>query len=144
MSNDETGVMQFKISEGTEEIPRLAEEVETFLDEAGLDGAIAMSINLCLDELLTNTIHYGYESKPSKYDIAVSLTVEDNDLTIEIVDDAAPFDPTTESQAPDLESALEERRVGGLGIHLAKTLSDKMDYQLDALGRNHLTILKRI
>jgi sigma-B regulation protein RsbU (phosphoserine phosphatase) len=64
-------------------------------------------------------------------------------LNIEIIDDAMPFDPLRDSAQPDLESAG-KRPIGGLGIHLAKTLTDTMHYLRDGQGRNHLLPTKQL
>ncbi len=104
--------MKFMLSNDTAQIPPLAEQVEAFLAQLGA-GDIAMQVNLCLDELLTNIIQYGYADTAS-HSIEVELTVQDAVLKIEIIDDALPFDPTRDAQAPDLDAPLQSRRIGGL------------------------------
>ena len=55
---------------------------------------------------------------------------------------AGPFDPLTEAPEPDLTAAVSERRVGGLGVHLTKTLMDEVRYSREA-HRNRLSIVTR-
>jgi anti-sigma regulatory factor (Ser/Thr protein kinase) len=63
-------------------------------------------------------------------------------LTAELVDDGRAFDPL-QVAAPDLAAPLEERAVGGLGVHLMRHLVDDIQYRRDG-GRNHLVFTKRI
>jgi len=134
--------MKFVLINDTARIPPLAEQVEAYLTGKGA-AAIAMKVNLCLDELLTNTIQYGYADN-GLHEIIVEMALENNELLIEIIDDALPFDPTGDLAEPDLDVPLEQRRIGGLGVHLAKSLSDSMTYHRDNQGRNHLLLTKRL
>ena len=70
------------------------------------------------------------------------LTSEEGAITIEVVDDGKPFDPLNDAPQPDLASDLEDRRVGGLGLHLVRTTMDDMSYRRDQ-GKNHLTLVAR-
>ena len=111
------------------QIPALAEQVESYLGERDVAQKIISGVNLCLDELLTNTLRYGYVGSEAEPRIVVELLVENGELTVNITDNAVPFDPTAEADAPDLDASLEDRRIGGLGIHFVKTLSDSFRYQ---------------
>ena len=59
-----------------------------------------------------------------------------------IADDGRPFDPLTEAPEPDLESAIEDRPIGGLGVHLVRTMMDEVRYRREE-GKNRLTLVKR-
>jgi anti-sigma regulatory factor (Ser/Thr protein kinase) len=87
----------------------------------------AQAAELVLDELLTNIISYGYTDSDT-HQITVELTVVDGAMTIRIVDDGVAFNPF-EQDAPDLESSIERRELGGLGIHLVKKFMDDYSYQ---------------
>jgi anti-sigma regulatory factor (Ser/Thr protein kinase) len=123
------------------EIPKLAETVDAFCAERGLPEMLAFQINLALDELLTNTISYGYPDR-ERHAIEVDLLCRDGSLWIEIIDDGRPFDPLG-APAPDLDAPVEQRRVGGLGVHLVKTVMDAVEYQRKS-DRNHLKLRKDI
>lgn len=135
--------MKFSLLNNTAEIPKLTEEIELFLEQHQVPPAIAMSTSLCLDELLTNTISYGYESSRDAHQIQVNVDIVDNTMTIEISDDAKPFDPTKETPPPDLDADLEDRRIGGLGVHLVKHYSDEIQYAHQD-GKNHLKLIKHL
>jgi serine/threonine-protein kinase RsbW len=123
------------------EIERLGAAAERFGAEHGLSDDDIMAINLVLDEVITNIIDYGYEDD-ADHEIKVTMAVEDGVLTIEVEDDARHFDPL-QAPAPDLDLPLEERPVGGLGIHIMRTLMEAVEYQRRD-GRNVLTMRKTI
>ena len=63
-------------------------------------------------------------------------------LTIELIDDANPFNPL-EAETPATDAPLEDRPIGGLGIHLARSVLTSLDYSREG-SHNHLTMTKRI
>jgi len=128
-----------------ESLAPLAQAVEGFLERESLPSKLAFQLNLVLDELLTNTINYGFENDgrpPAERHIAVRLWREGEDLVMVLEDDAAAFNPL-DAPPPDLDKSLEERRIGGLGIHLVRNVMDQLHYERD--GRmNRLTLRKRL
>jgi serine/threonine-protein kinase RsbW len=123
------------------EIPRAAERVEAFCARHDIAPAVGFAINVSLEELLANTMSYGYEDD-GEHEIVVQIWREDVDLVIEIADDARPFDPTR-AAPPNLDGTLEERPIGGLGIHLVRNMMDRMEYRRDG-QRNRVMLRKRI
>jgi anti-sigma regulatory factor (Ser/Thr protein kinase) len=125
-----------------DEIRRLADDVDAFCREAGIAPKHAFNLNLALDELITNVILYGYEDG-GHHQIRVALSANDDELTAELVDDGKPFDPIAESPEPRLEAPLEERPIGGLGLHLVRTLMDDVRYRRDG-AYNRMSLVKRL
>jgi anti-sigma regulatory factor (Ser/Thr protein kinase) len=123
------------------EIQRLGTVAERFGAEHGLSDDDMMAMNLALDEVITNIIDYGYDDQ-AEHEIRVTLAVEGDRLTIEVEDDGRQFDPLT-APAPDLDLPLEERPVGGLGIHIVRSLMDAVEHRRRN-GRNVLTMQKTI
>jgi serine/threonine-protein kinase RsbW len=93
-----------------------------------------------VDELATNVIRHGYEGQPGSIEIEVAR--EGDDLAVRIRDYAPPFDPTTHP-SPDLTLPLEQRRFGGLGIHLSRECTDAIIYRVAPDGANELILLKK-
>ena len=124
-----------------EEIPRLAEEVSAFCEGLAVPARISMHLSLALDEVLTNIVSYGFDDgcRPR---IEVTLALEDGALRAVVRDGGKPFDPLA-LPPPDLDLPLEERRIGGLGIHFVRELMDEVAYRREGNG-NVLTLLKRI
>jgi serine/threonine-protein kinase RsbW len=121
-------------------IGEAAEEIERFCAANGVPPATAGHLNLALDETITNTIEYAWPDG-GEHQILVSLTIASGEIVAEVSDDGAAFDPL-EVPPPDLESDLEARPIGGLGVHFVKTLMDAVAYRRTG-GRNVLTMRKR-
>lgn len=139
MSRLESPVLHLTIRNDLPEIGRLAAAVEAFCATHGLGDGIAHSVNLALDELLTNTISYGYEDSGNHL-IEMTLTVGDGRVTVLLRDDARAFDPTQVAD-PDLDAELDDRPIGGLGVHIVRAMMDGMTYR--RVGEhNELTLTK--
>ena len=121
------GALRFELKSDLAEMSTLAEKLETFCDQNGIGPEIVSVVNLALEEIVTNIISYGYGETPGDHRIRIDLKHDGKELTARIEDDAVAFDPL-QKEDPDLDVPLEERRVGGLGIHLVKTLMDEVSY----------------
>ena len=121
------------------EIGRIAPIIEDFCAEHGLGEEIAHAINLSLDELLTNTISYGFEDG-EPHSIGIVIEAPGDRVAVTIRDDAIAFDPT-QAGDPDLDLDLDDRPIGGLGIHIVRAMMDEVRYErVD--GQNRLTLTK--
>ena len=98
-------------------------------------------INICLDELFTNIVLYGFNDD-LKHKIKFTMTVDDNILTATIEDDGVPFNPL-KKKAVELPTNVEDAEIGGLGIHITKKLVDKISYKRKR-GINRVTVRKNI
>ncbi len=134
--------MKYTIHNRIDDIPPLAEQVEVYLSKQGVQPETTMTTNLCLEELLTNTIKYGYSDNQT-HEIGIELNLENGEMSIRIVDDAGPFDPTSDAPAPETESPIEERPIGGLGIFLVTRFTDSIQYDRQH-NHNYLTLRKRL
>jgi serine/threonine-protein kinase RsbW len=94
-----------------------------------------------VDEAVTNVVVHGYRGEPG--DIEIELAQEAHGLIVRLRDQAPPFDPTS-TPPPDVASPLEERAVGGLGVHLTRHLVDEMTHRALSPQGNELTLVKRI
>lgn len=123
------------------EMNKVVDLVERFGAAHNISKRAVNELNLCLDEILNNTISYGYEDKAS-HSIFVSLMLAEDLVIAELVDDAIPFDPR-QSTPPDPAKGLRERNVGGVGLHFVAALMDKVEYSQKE-GRNHLKLHKKL
>jgi len=127
----------------TAELKNLA-VIRRFVSETAMDlqlGQAAIDdMILAVDESATNVIVHGYQGRPSSIEIEVAR--EGDSLVVRIRDRAPPFDPTTHPP-PDLTLPLEQRRYGGLGIHLTRECTDAMLYRATPDGANELTLLRK-
>jgi anti-sigma regulatory factor (Ser/Thr protein kinase) len=122
------------------ELERLNEAVTDFGAAAGLPEKILFDINLALEEIVTNVISYGYGDS-ADHRIGIRLRLRQEELTAEVEDDGRPFNPL-ESPEPDFAKPLEERPIGGLGIHLVRKVMSGLEYRREG-GKNLLVMKKK-
>jgi len=109
-----------------EELRRVQHAVDQLAARCHLPAEIVGDMQVALDEILSNIIKYGY-ADDAEHQIEVRLRVVDNAFEATIEDDGMPFNPL-ESRAPDVESGLQERRLGGVGVHYIKNLMSEIRY----------------
>ena len=124
-----------------DDLLQLVEAVQALGEREGWPEDLSFRVSLVIDELAENVVNYAYEDGAG--DVEVSVTSEEEAVVIEIVDEGRPFDPLTEAPEPDLTSALEDRPIGGLGVHFTKTLMDEIEYRREA-GTNRLRIVAKV
>lgn len=124
-----------------QQIPQLAEFVETIAEEKNLTQALTMSLNLALEEAVTNVILYAY---PDGIDGLVDLEayIREDCLEFILSDSGKPFDPTAAPDA-DITLGVDERSIGGLGIYMVRNIMDTVSYRYEN-GKNVLTMIKKI
>ena len=123
------------------ELTRLAEAIESLGAAHGWPAKWIVNLNLSLDELITNTVSYGYQDT-DEHEIRVTVTECDGLLVVVLEDNGIAFDPFTAAPEPDLDAGVEERRIGGLGVHFVKTLMDQVAYER-VEGCNRITLVLR-
>ena len=123
------------------ELARVSALADEFAAANHLSSEAAADLHVVLDEVLTNIIKYGYTDDRA-HDINIELWLEDGVLVAQILDDGRPFDPLT-SPEPDVTAPLQERRVGGMGIHFVRKLMHEVNYRRVA-DRNRLVLKRRL
>lgn len=122
---------------GREALPALLDDIESGLAERGAPPAAIAAVTVALDEVVTNAFGHGGASS-----VEVTARVADGLVTVEVGDDGRAFDPTG-APPPDTSAALEDRPIGGLGVHMVSRLMDEVAYERRP-GRNHLRLSKRL
>jgi serine/threonine-protein kinase RsbW len=102
--------------------------VTAFVREYGIAADDAARILILLEELLTNLAKYGYPDRAEPGRAEIALALNGSRLEIEFIDDGCAFDPLA-VLLPNLDEPLEERPIGGLGLHLLRSLSDVVRYE---------------
>jgi anti-sigma regulatory factor (Ser/Thr protein kinase) len=125
MAQPTVTLLHYTLSSRLDQIDGLVHAVQNALIDF---PQLVFGVNLCLDELITNTITHGL-SQASHGKIEVQITTSDQYLKIIVKDNAPPFNPFSNATKPDVTSSLEERPIGGLGIHLVKQLVIRHEYQ---------------
>lgn len=133
-----------------EAIGPLLDSLESFAAAAGLSSDRLHRLCLCLDEAVTNVITHGLApvkglSPPGARDgIRVRVWLGGEGTVFASVEDSGPAFNPLEPPAPDfLDAQVEDRPIGGLGIHLIRSMSDDLSYVRTAEGGNRLTLALR-
>ena len=123
------------------ELETLHGKLAQFGKTARLSAKTIYHINLVLDELFTNIVTYG-QKEEAECHARICLSEDHKTLTLHMEDCGIPFNPV-EAEAPDLQSGLEERAIGGMGIHIVKNIMDDIKYERKG-DKNILTLTKRL
>ena len=112
-----------------EDFAKFMDSLAEYRLEAITNMSCYLDLKTCLEELLMNIFqHGGFESSNKQPEVFVRLLKGEGEIVAEIVDNATHFNLLTSSHVADTSSSLEERAIGGLGIHLVKKLSDRLEY----------------
>jgi len=98
-------------------------------------------LKLAVDEACTNIIEHGYKGM-SPGSIILSFRIEPDRILVQLTDFGHVFEPAS-APKPDLEAALEDRPLGGMGLYLIYQMMDNIDYESSEDG-NTLTFTKYI
>ncbi len=109
-------------------MPQVDGFVAAFVREQGIAADDAARILILLEELLTNLAKYGYSDRAEPGVAEIALALNGSRLEIEFIDDGCAFDPLAVPLL-NLDASIEERPIGGLGLHLLRSLSDGVRYE---------------
>ena len=131
----------YELKNDLSELETLFKHLNKFGQATGLSEACVTDINICLDELFTNIVSYGY-GDDLEHIVRFAMNLDDHMLTLKIEDDGIPFNPL-EKKEPEVPADLLDVRIGGLGIHIVRKLMDDIRYDREQ-GKNKLTMKKSI
>ncbi|MEN8188920.1 MAG: ATP-binding protein [Thermodesulfobacteriota bacterium] len=132
--------VSFVIEAVSSALEMLQVRVEEAAEQWQLSPKTTFQINLALDELVTNIINHGHGGDSGDHFIDIQMRMDGSKLTIVLFDDGPPFDLTSAAD-PNLDAALDERPVGGLGIFLVRQYMDKVEYKFQE-GKNSIILVK--
>lgn len=133
--------LSLSLSTKLDQLERIYEAVDDLGEAEEWPPAMVYQIKLVLEELGVNIVKHGHDSDPD-HQFEIVLDSDTDALTIELRDEGRAFNPLTDSPEPDVDSGLEDRPVGGLGIYLVRTMMDELSYRRED-NQNILTIVKR-
>ncbi|MFO0776595.1 MAG: anti-sigma factor antagonist [Nitrospira sp.] len=123
-------------------IPVLQTAFEDYVAQWAEVTPLIPTLNMALDDLLNNVVQYAFPNDPHEHLIEVEGEVRDACVVLMITDDGIPFNPLTAAH-PDLSLLLHEREIGGLGIHLVRSMFDEVTYHRN-VGHNVLMLKKKL
>ncbi|MDD2237460.1 MAG: ATP-binding protein [Kiritimatiellae bacterium] len=109
-------------------------------ERLNLPAPIIFKIELALEEILVNVVHYAYPPGTTGV-VDVGCLTDEAGISLCIADSGRPFNPL-EKEKPDLDIELEERQIGGLGIFLTREMVDAIEYRREQ-DRNIITFTIR-
>lgn len=121
-------------------LERFREYVTAKAVENGLDDGLLPKIELVVEEVLTNVVKYAYNHRGGEAEVACFMR-PDGCFCLQLTDWGPEFDPLKQAP-PDTSAPLEEREIGGLGIHLVRKMAHHLEYRRED-GKNILTVCFR-
>ena len=136
-----TNAFHMTIGTGRGEVAKANAAFAEFAEAHALPGPVRRSVHVALDELLTNTVAHGFAGRTGG-EVSVEVELRTDQVSVTLTDDGTPFDPFGRA-APDTALSVEQRRIGGLGIHLVRRMMDEVSYHRRA-DRNVVVLAKRL
>ncbi len=126
------------------ELARISAAIDDFAESNDIPMKAQFEVQLCVEEIFTNIVSYGFsDGEQHEIEILLRLDPEARVLGITLVDDGIEFDPVQDSSKPALDANLQDRQIGGLGLHLVRQYVDELEYKRRD-GRNHLILTKTL
>lgn len=123
------------------EIGRVIGAFESFSEKSRIPIPIAMKFNLVFDDLLNNIVSYAFP-EGGKHEIKIHAEKSGNNILLTVEDDGIPFNPFAQTEA-DTSLSLEDREIGGLGIHLIRNIMDEVSYRRQK-NHNVVTLIMKL
>ncbi len=131
-----------QVPSSTENLAMIRDFVTSIGEQAGLEPAEVAKLELAVDEACANVIEHAYRRDLTK-EVSVRATVDADAVEINVIDTGEGFDPSAVEQK-ELEKLITERKSGGLGLRLMKTLMDEVHYEIIPGKKNELRMIKRL
>ena len=135
-------VLTLKVETRLEELDRIFASVEGLAEREDWSPALTFKVHLIIEEMGLNVINYGYDPEQGLQEFDITLTSEPETLTIEITDSGRPFNPLQDASQAVTDAALEDRPIGGLGLHLVKEMTENIQYRREH-SKNHSKMVIR-
>lgn len=135
---DEIKKTQIQLKNKLSDLAKLTDELTLFFTKKY--EFLINPVNLILEELYSNSINYG---KSKVVQININLDIKLNLLTIIYEDNGTPFNPLSVQTNIDSSVSVQESKIGGLGIHLVKNMTDTQHYKRYD-NKNQLTLEKKL
>lgn len=125
-----------------ESIPVITEFIDEQLERLDCPMKALMQINIAIDELFSNIVHYAYHPEVGPATVRVEVLKTPLSVVITFIDQGVPYDPLAKAD-PDISLSANEREIGGLGIYIVKKNMNEISYEYKD-GRNILKIRKEL
>jgi len=133
--------VELNIVNKVSELEKVTAAVDELSDQWAIAPKIAMQLNLVLEELVTNIMFHGYVDG-AEHGIGIEFSRNGRELSVVVADEAPPFNLLEQPDDSRVDKPLEERKIGGLGIHFVRTVMDRVEY-VHRDGKNVVTLTKK-
>jgi anti-sigma regulatory factor (Ser/Thr protein kinase) len=137
----ELGRLRITMANRLEEVAVVEEQFHGFAEQNGVPDGDRQKVSIVLDELLNNIVSYAYPDEEA-HEVEIDVELSGKRLVVTLKDDGVPFNPFG-LETPDVSTPMAERAIGGLGIHLVRTMMDEYLYQRQ-INKNVVTLVKLI
>lgn len=118
--------------------------VEEACEAADLPPGRAFKLSMAVEELLTNVVTHGAAQAVGRVvHMGAMVQTTGDSVVVELNDDAPAFNPFTDAAKADLDASVDDRPIGGLGVHLVRSMVDEVRYDRHD-GRNIVTLTMKI
>lgn len=131
--------LSLKLKDQLEDLKKLNKALDFLRSLAGMSKKCSCEFSLVLEELFTNIVQHGCRDG-NRHTINITMSLEKELLTVRIEDDCIPFNPIKVNK-PDRTSSSDDRKIGGLGIFLARHYTEDIQYK--RRGKKNTLILKK-
>ncbi len=132
--------MEKKFKRDIKSLENIFSFIEQFITENNITPSLLYPVQLVIEELFTNILKY---QTGGKSDVFVHIEKSDNKLIIKLRDfDSEPFDLTKAGEV-DTDDYIQQKKPGGLGIHLVKKMVDSLDYEYNN-RTSTITLIKHL
>lgn len=133
---------ELTLSATVENIEVVTDFVNEELEALECPMKIETQIDIAIDEIFGNIVHYAYGSEIGQATVRVEVSEDPTAISITFIDGGTPYDPLGKTD-PDTSLSIEDRKIGGLGIYMVKKSMDDVTYEYKN-GQNVLTIKKNL
>ena len=130
------------VPSSTENLAMIRDFVSAIGVQVGFTDAEVARLALAVDEACANVIEHAY-SQEVTHDVMIRAVVDEDALRFEIVDTGRHFDPAI-IQSQDVEELIRQRKSGGLGLRLIRTIMDDVQYRIIPGEKNELRMTKKL
>jgi serine/threonine-protein kinase RsbW len=120
-------------------VSEVREFIERIGKELALDDQVIFQLQLALEEACSNVVFHAYDGQGG--DLEVTIEPIEGGVQVVIRDWGAAFDPQA-VPIPDVAAPLDQRPLGGLGLHIMRQIMDRVDFAFDPDQGNTLTLVK--
>jgi serine/threonine-protein kinase RsbW len=135
-------IFMLQVPSNTEHLAMIRDFVNGIGIRAGMPASEVAKLEMAVDEACANVIEHAYGPEVTK-EVSVKATIDDETVQIDVVDTGKGFDPGEIPQL-NLDQLVAERKSGGLGMRLMKTLMDEVHYEMIPGKKNELRMIKRL